>query len=339
MLTTSDTARSPHIGFPARNDLTARAQRWIARARAEGTDAATLAFTSRLWLVTTLFIAGIVPLFLFGPFSIDRPMAWKMLFGFLATMGGSLVLLYRYRDPILGHLFAAFGCKTAIALAGIGYSYFAAALAMPLQDALFMRLDRMLGLDWTAHMQWLTAEPLALKLAAFGYSSLPVQSNLLVPVLVLTLQFHRLQTGLVAWLIAIMITLAVFALAPGVSTFAHLDIVEQMRAVLPVSGGYSHLDHFFAARAHAPLEIFKSMEGMIPMPSFHAASAVLFAWGFWSIRWLRWPAIALNALMIASTPVIGSHYFVDVIAGMGVATLSICVAQRVRAAYTVARTV
>jgi membrane-associated phospholipid phosphatase len=50
---------------------------------------------------------------------------------------------------------------------------------------------------------------------------------------------------------------------------------------------------------------------------------MLFAYGLWKIPYVRWFGLGLNLAMIAATPIQGSHYLVDVLAGMSIAALSI----------------
>jgi len=49
---------------------------------------------------------------------------------------------------------------------------------------------------------------------------------------------------------------------------------------------------------------------------------------------VRWPALALNAAMIASCPIVGAHYIVDLIAGGVLAWGAIIVARRLGAPAT-----
>jgi membrane-associated phospholipid phosphatase len=42
---------------------------------------------------------------------------------------------------------------------------------------------------------------------------------------------------------------------------------------------------------------------------------------------LRWLGAGVNSLMLAATPIDGSHYFVDVLAGIGIAALSLAAAR------------
>ena len=69
--------------------------------------------------------------------------------------------------------------------------------------------------------------------------------------------------------------------------------------------------------------------GIVTFPSFHAASAVLFGWALWAVRWLRPLALLINGAMLAATPLNGGHYFIDLIAGVAIAVLAIVAARRV----------
>jgi hypothetical protein len=308
--------------------LQAGFQLWLSEARKHGLHPTVMRRNWLLWGILALLMAGQIPLFVFGPFHFSRNMGVNLLVALICCFAGSGLLLLRYRDAILGHALGGFALMTSFSLVGVGYSYFAASTNMPLQDGLFMAMDKALGFDWNAHMRWVTAEPYRIAIASFGYSALNPQCHAIAPLLVLFHRFHALQVLLAAWLMAMTVTLAIFALVPAVSTFQYLGITEQMMALLPVSGGFSHLQDLEGARAHTPLMIYQTMQGMIAFPSFHAGGAVLLMWAFWQIPLLRWPAVALNALMIAATPVIGSHYLVDVIAGVLMAMGCILLAKK-----------
>jgi hypothetical protein len=51
----------------------------------------------------------------------------------------------------------------------------------------------------------------------------------------------------------------------------------------------------------------------------------------WRIRWLRAVTLLVSGTMILSTPIAGSHYFVDTIAGVALAAAAfgLCLALRV----------
>jgi len=72
-------------------------------------------------------------------------------------------------------------------------------------------------------------------------------------------------------------------------------------------------------------------EGIITFPSVHAALAVIVVIALWPIAVLRWVFLLLNVAMLAATPIDGSHYFVDVLAGIALALLSLLLAQSIAA--------
>jgi membrane-associated phospholipid phosphatase len=74
------------------------------------------------------------------------------------------------------------------------------------------------------------------------------------------------------------------------------------------------------------LDLFH-LNGVLTFPSFHAASAILYAWGAWPIRWLRPFSLLGNGAMLLSTPIGGGHFLVDVLAGIVVATAAIYAAR------------
>jgi membrane-associated phospholipid phosphatase len=70
-----------------------------------------------------------------------------------------------------------------------------------------------------------------------------------------------------------------------------------------------------------------NLAGIVTFPSFHACSAILYAWALWPVWWARPFALLANGAMLASTPVDGGHYFIDVLAGIAVAVLAIVAAR------------
>ena len=68
--------------------------------------------------------------------------------------------------------------------------------------------------------------------------------------------------------------------------------------------------------------------GVVCFPSFHVIWAVLAAHTLWGFRWLRIPAAILASLIIVSTMTLGWHYFVDVLAGLIVASIAVVLSRR-----------
>lgn len=67
--------------------------------------------------------------------------------------------------------------------------------------------------------------------------------------------------------------------------------------------------------------------GVVCFPSFHVIWAALAAHSLWEFRWLRIPAAVLAGLIVVSTMTLGWHYFVDVFAGLAVASAAIILSR------------
>jgi membrane-associated phospholipid phosphatase len=61
----------------------------------------------------------------------------------------------------------------------------------------------------------------------------------------------------------------------------------------------------------------------VVFPSFHATLAVLCACAAWPLRIAKYRLLALNLLITLSSPAMGGHYFIDIIAGIILAALTI----------------
>lgn len=58
------------------------------------------------------------------------------------------------------------------------------------------------------------------------------------------------------------------------------------------------------------------LAGVITFPSVHTVLALLAIQAWWWHRYLRWPVMALNLLVIVTTIPMGGHYFVDLLGGV-----------------------
>jgi membrane-associated phospholipid phosphatase len=70
------------------------------------------------------------------------------------------------------------------------------------------------------------------------------------------------------------------------------------------------------------ISLDNSSEGLVVFPSFHTTLAVLCIFAARPLRILKIPLLALNLLIILSSPAEGAHYFVDIIAGILLAALT-----------------
>ena len=73
-----------------------------------------------------------------------------------------------------------------------------------------------------------------------------------------------------------------------------------------------------------------NLPGLVTFPSFHTAMGIIAIYCSRGTPWLFWPSLIINILMISSTPLFGSHYLIDVIAGAVVALGTILFIRRPR---------
>jgi hypothetical protein len=232
-------------------------------------------------------------------------------------------------EPRLAAVLTSTSQIIAFAAVGAPLSYLAATAGFPLQDALFDSWDReLLHLDWSSLMQFVAGRPTLRLVLLLAYSSFAVQTVTTVFALGVAGHFARLTTFIVAFISTTLITIAVSAVLPAVGPWVFLDLHSEMaNGLLPTS---STSWPVFLGLRDGTFHLIHGMnsEGIITFPSLHAALGILFAAALWRTRGIRWAGLALNGLMLLSTPAYGSHYFVDVIAGVLIAALCWIAAAR-----------
>lgn len=254
----------------------------------------------------------------------------------LAPVSGCLAIAWFYRgirpDPWIANGAEAVAQVMLVLILGTLLSYAAAGAAFPYRDAELQAADRALGLDWRAGLDFINRHrPLGI-LSNLVYFSMKPQTALIVGALVVTGRFSRLHAFALATAFALVITIALFAFMPALGYFAHLGLSAADSPHFSPSVTYRHVVQLDAIRSGAMRIIrFDSLEGIITFPSFHAAAAVLATWALWPCRGLRVGVAALNAAMVAATPFDGAHYFVDLPAGILVASIAIWSASRLHA--------
>lgn len=180
-----------------------------------------------------------------------------------------------------------------------------AATGRPLVDHYLLAADAYLGLSAPRTVAAVSRYPALSVLLTCAYFSVIPQTCI---VLFALAERATLWVFLKRFMVAAQITLCFFYFFPaeGVST----NITPQIAA------------RFYALRDGAAIS-WQQAQGIITFPSFHTAWALILVATFWDTR-LRWPAVALNALMIVSTVTTGGHYYVDIFAGALLGAVVIC---------------
>jgi PAP2 superfamily protein len=225
-------------------------------------------------------------------------------------------------EPQLAAVLISTSQIIAFAAVGAPLSYLAARAGFPMQDALFDSWDReWLSLDWTSLMQMVAQRPILRLLLLLAYSSFAVQTVTTVFALGVAGRVAGLKTFIVAFIGTTLITIAISAVLPAVGPWVFLDLHADMAdGFLPTS---STSWPVFLGLRDSTFHTINGMnaEGIITFPSLHAALGILFGAALWRVKGIRWAGLVLNGAMLIATPAYGSHYFVDVIAGILIAVV------------------
>lgn len=133
-------------------------------------------------------------------------------------------------------------------------------------------------------------------------------------------------------MIALTVSALIYPLFTAQGPYLHYGIVPSDIPNLHRDAPWTTGPIIEAIRTGQRTDVIGSMTGLIFFPSFHAAGAVMYMWSWWTLRWLRWPMLALNLMLIAAAPVFGLHYFIDLIGGIFVAFGAIFASNRLVAA-------
>jgi hypothetical protein len=241
-----------------------------------------------------------------------------------------------YRDRRDDHNLASALESTAqlIAFVAVGapLSYVAATSSLPLQDAALARLDQALGFDWIGLLAFMHRWPGFFSLMHVVYPTLSLQMAGAVLLLGFTGRQSWLRTYMLAFIFAALITIAISSFVPAEGAWLYYGITDDASA-MPVS--HTSWPVFFGLR-DGSLRLLTGVgtEGVITFPSLHAALAVILVAALWPVPVARWVAVTINSLMLVATPIDGSHYFVDILAGIGIAAFSFAAALALMARLT-----
>ncbi|MCC6777807.1 MAG: phosphatase PAP2 family protein [Hyphomicrobiales bacterium] len=241
----------------------------------------------------------------------------------------------RRRDPQVMFVLGGTAQVVLVTVLMAPLTYVAASAGFPLQDGNLLLVDRMLGLDWKAYVLFVNEHPTLASWLSVGYNMIrwPIFA---IPVLLAAVrQYRRMQEFTFAFGLALIVTTVVSGLVPALGVYQEIGLdpsllsslrpqayLDQLRDLEPVRDGVlRHLDLF-------------GLAGIVTFPSFHAASAILYTWALWPVRWMRPIAILANGAMLASTPIDGGHYFIDLAAGIAIAVLAIAAARALARALT-----
>lgn len=273
---------------------------------------AAIALIDAVWLLATpvsiapssyILIAQSALLAVFGVFAGHRLDAWP-----------------RFQMMAIGGAFMALAWPTLRF-----YNHLTMTTSLPLVDGQLAAMDIALGFDWLSYVQFLDQHPMLTIAMNFFYDSLANYVSLLFLILLCTRDGRERCRELVTLFLLTAIICSTLGTAyPAVAAAEfHAPVAVLFQTIDPYEGSY-HLSHLRMLRDFpAPVLDLADMPGLVTFPSFHTALGVVAIYCARSSRWLLAGSAVANGLMIASTPLFGAHYGVDVIGGAAVAFCAI----------------
>jgi hypothetical protein len=284
------------------------------------------------WIPIALMSASLTASVALTDFSIELG---GLLFslGFVAVYAGFAYANSRApkrRDPQVMFVLGSTAQVVLVTVVMSPLTYVAAAANFPLQDANLLAIDRALGLDWRGYVVFVNDHPGLAAALSYGYTMIRWPIFAIPVVLAAAHRYVRIQEFTFAFAVALIVTTIVSALVPAIGVYQEIGLdpatlasleprayLDQVRDLAPVREGVLR-----------QLDLF-GLAGIVTFPSFHASSAVLYAWALWPVRWIRPIAVVANVAMLASTPIDGGHYFIDLAAGVAIAVLAVMAARAV----------
>ncbi|MES5486045.1 phosphatase PAP2 family protein [Bradyrhizobium sp. INPA03-11B] len=210
----------------------------------------------------------------------------------------------------------AVACAQLIAFTAVGavLSYLTVTSNFPLADRQFAAIDAALHLNWLTYFDWVETHPAVKRVLALAYNSCMAQVAVLLILLSATGRFERMREFVWLFVMSLVVIIPIAWIMPAANAWVYFDVVARVDA-----DDASVLADFDALRAGQMSQIaLADVKGLISFPSFHTALAVILIYASRGVKLLFPAFLVLNLLMIAATPNMGGHYFIDVVAGAAV---------------------
>ncbi len=178
-------------------------------------------------------------------------------------------------------------------------TYLAASLDMPQADSWLIRADEAVGFDWAAFVSFVDSRPWLAEALGYAYRSFALQL-LAIPFLLGAFgHYERIYRMILSYGVICYASSIISIWFPAVGTYAMYEMGQNQLSSIDTHYGFAFLTD-------------------------HAAGALLCIWAMWPVRPLRYLFTGWNILMAASAISHGSHYAVDIAAGLATATVAIC---------------
>ena len=199
------------------------------------------------------------------------------------------------------------------------YNHLVMSLAVPYADSLLASWDRALGFDWLAYFEFFASKPTFLYVFDLSYTSLTPLSILAFTLLCAVASRQRIFLFLATFFFTGLVCSTIGMMFPAEAAVVWFEGAQIDLRHFDNRPGTYHIGHLERLRSDsAPTLNTGALPGLTTFPSFHTAAGIVLCRYFIGSR-LFIPVAVYSSIMIASTPIFGAHYLVDLLAGGGVA--------------------
>ncbi|EKD92239.1 MAG: hypothetical protein ACD_29C00103G0001 [uncultured bacterium] len=190
-------------------------------------------------------------------------------------------------------------------------------------DEYLINADYWLGINTPVIMAWIHMHPMIHAWLTKIYFSLTWQL-IAIPAILMCLNARKI--------------LGVFFIAVLISFFIGTGIYYFFPTMAPSGVFHSiyftkqqHATSLAFYQVHHHLRITESDGGLIAFPSFHVVWAIILAYCCKAKKYIFYPLLIYNLILIAATVLLGWHYMMDVISGIALAIFGIYAGEKILA--------
>lgn len=298
------------------------------RAKSRGIDLGALSPTAALgghwpawsWKLILIVAAAEIVWLVSTPLSVAAA-SWLSIAGILVAALAFLVLGPRLADRPRLHTLAAGATIAMVSWPALRLlNHVTMSSGFPLADPQLAAIDAALGLDWLAYMRWLDGHPGLVAAMDLVYGSLSFYSCVAFLILLAARGPERAREFVLLFLAMAVASIVIGMFVPATGAMVHYAPDPGLFQAIRADAGTYFWPPLQQLRSRPDLSLdLANLPGLVALPSFHTAMGVAMIWCSRGGLRLFIPSLAVNLLMIASTPLFGGHYFVDVFAGAALA--------------------
>jgi len=201
------------------------------------------------------------------------------------------------------------------------FNHLTMTVPFPYADDFLIYLDSFIPLDWNAYFQFVAERPFLVFILDEAYTGLDSLSVVAFVSLVVIAKYEHARYFAVAFTITAIVCTVIGMFFPALAAVEYTLENKDLLKNFPYSPGTYSVEILERLRTGLPQEFdLNKLHGLTTFPSFHTGAGIVMLYAF-RRTFLFWPVVLYTVVMVASTPVYGGHYFVDIIFGAFVAAL------------------